>query len=85
MNEYQIIISSSARKQLDKLNNVIASPILERITLLRLNPRPKGYKKLSGRTGYRIRVGNYRILYDIVDDLLIIEVITIGHRKDVYG
>ncbi|WP_354430115.1 type II toxin-antitoxin system RelE/ParE family toxin [Mucilaginibacter sp. UYP27] len=48
------------------------------------NPRPSGYRKLAGREGYRIRAGNYRIIYSIIDDELIINVITLGHRKDVY-
>lgn len=46
--------------------------------------RPSGCKKLKGRDGYRIRIGNYRILYDIIDQTLIINVIAIGHRRDIY-
>lgn len=48
------------------------------------NPRPFGFRNLKGREGYRIRVGNYRIIYDIFDDELVIDVIQLGHRKDVY-
>jgi mRNA interferase RelE/StbE len=48
------------------------------------NPRPVGYKKLKGRDGYRIRVANYRIIYEIIDQQLIVEVIALGHRKDIY-
>jgi mRNA interferase RelE/StbE len=48
------------------------------------NPRPHGVKKLKGRDGYRIRVGNYRIIYEVYDDQLIIDIIAIGHRKDIY-
>ncbi len=48
------------------------------------NPRPQGYKKLKNRKGYRIRQGNYRILYDIFDYILTVEVVALGHRKDVY-
>jgi mRNA interferase RelE/StbE len=48
------------------------------------DPRPFGYIKLKGRNGFRIRVGNYRIIYDIFDLELLIEVIAIGHRKDIY-
>lgn len=43
-----------------------------------------GYKKLKGRDGYRIRVANYRIIYEILDDVLLVDVIEIGHRKDIY-
>ena len=48
------------------------------------DPRPNGCKKLKGRDAYRIRSGNYRIIYDIQDNELIIDVIALGHRKDVY-
>jgi mRNA interferase RelE/StbE len=48
------------------------------------NPRPAGYKKLKDRDGYRIRTGNYRIIYDIFDNELIVDIITLGHRKDTY-
>jgi mRNA interferase RelE/StbE len=48
------------------------------------NPRPAGYKKLKGRDGYRIRAGNYRIIYDIFDKELIVDIITLGHRKNIY-
>jgi mRNA interferase RelE/StbE len=51
---------------------------------LAINPRPQGYKKLKGRDSYRIRIGDYRVLYDIFDNKLIIDVITLGHRKDIY-
>ncbi len=48
------------------------------------NPRPNGFKKLKGRDGYRIRVGNYRIIYNIFEKEVVIDIITIGHRKDIY-
>ena len=48
------------------------------------NPRPRGYKKLKNRDGYRIRVADYRIIYDIFDDLLVVDVIDLGHRKEIY-
>lgn len=84
MPNYTIILSSKAKKQLDKLTDNIAEPIFNSIKNLTSNPRPKGYKKLKGRDGYRIRIGNYRIIYNIIDKQLIIDVITIGHRKEVY-
>lgn len=55
-----------------------------RQAFLTLNPRPQGHKKLKGREGYRIRVGDYRIIYNIFDAQLLIEVIDLGHRKDIY-
>lgn len=48
------------------------------------NPRPHGYQKLTGRPGYRIRVGDYKIIYDIIDRELIVDVIDLGHRKEIY-
>ena len=81
---YSINFNKKAKKQLDKMSDVIVMPILEAIENLAENPRPKGYKKFKGRTGYRIRVGNYRIIYEIFDDILLIDVIDLGHRKDIY-
>jgi mRNA interferase RelE/StbE len=84
MNNYTAVLSKKAQKQLDKLSDKIALPILEAIGYLEIIQRPHGYKKLKGRNGYRIRVGNYRIIYDIIDKELIVDVITLGHRKDIY-
>jgi mRNA interferase RelE/StbE len=84
MPEYQIAISKTARKQLDKLSDKIAFPIFKSISNLASNPRPIGCKKLKGRSGYRIRVGDYRIIYEIFDHKLLIDVINLGHRKDIY-
>ncbi|NOU38572.1 MAG: type II toxin-antitoxin system RelE/ParE family toxin [Ferruginibacter sp.] len=55
------------------------------IIKLSKNPRPQGYIQLSGRKGFRIRVADYRIIYDIKDDILTIEIIDLGHRKDIYN
>ena len=84
MPKYKIVISDSAQKQLDKLSDHIAEPILSAISTLADNPRPHGSKKLKNRPGYRIRKGNYRIIYNIFDRVLLVDIITIGHRKDVY-
>lgn len=64
---YIIVLSKKSEKQLDKLSNSDAKPIFEAISGLSKNPRPHGYIKLKGRDGYRIRVGSYRIIYDIHD------------------
>jgi mRNA interferase RelE/StbE len=58
--------------------------IIEVIDSLAQNPRPCGYKKLTGRNGYRIRVGTYRIIYDIFETNLIIEIVNLGVRGAVY-
>lgn len=84
MNKYTIKISKKAEKQLDKLSDKVAKQLLKVIFELSNNPRPFGYIKLKGRDAYRIRKGNYRIIYEIYDDVLVVEIITIGDRKDVY-
>ncbi len=84
MAKYTVLLSPKAQKQLDKLSDNIAEPIIEAISELEKNPRPAGCKKLKGREGYRIRVRNYRVIYEIVDTELIVDVITLGHRKDIY-
>ena len=84
MAKYSAVLSKRAQRQLDKLSNDVAAPIFLAILALEENPRPPGYKKLKGREGYRIRAGDYRVIYEIVDAQLVIDVITIGHRKDVY-
>ncbi|MDR6560085.1 MULTISPECIES: type II toxin-antitoxin system RelE/ParE family toxin [unclassified Arcicella] len=84
MPNYTVVLSKKAKKQLDKLSDDIVEPIINAIAGLEENPRPTGYKKLKGRDGYRIRTGNYRIIYDIFDTELIVDIITLGHRKDIY-
>ena len=84
MSNYKVYLSRKAQKQLDSLSDAIAFPILTAIAKLEQQPRPNGCKKLKGRDGYRIRTGNYRIIYEIKDFELIIDVIAIGHRKDIY-
>ena len=59
-------------------------PIKQAILNLAENPRPNGCKKLVGRDGYRIRIGNYRVIYEIFDAELLVDVIAVGHRKDIY-
>lgn len=84
MAKYSVEINKKARKSLDKLSDFIVAPILTAIGDLRDDPRPQGYRKLKGRKGYRIRVGDYRVIYEIFDNVLLIEVIDLGHRKDIY-
>ena len=85
MSAYKITISRPAQKQLQKLPDNIARQLTSAIYKLGENPRPVGYKKLKGRDGYRIKSGDYRIIYDIADDVLSIEVVALGHRKDIYN
>lgn len=81
---YTLNFSRQALKELEKINEPFYSNIKQAIFNLTENPRPQGYKKLKGRDSYRIRIGNYRVIYGIFDNELIVDVITIGHRKDVY-
>ena len=82
---YSIRIKKSARRELETVSTKAdRKRIIRRIGMLADNPRPPGAAKLSGRERYRIRQGNYRILYTIEDGVLIVQVIKIGHRKDVY-
>lgn len=85
MSRYQIEIKVSAKKELARLPRQIAEKVVERIKWLADNPRPYGCKKLCGEDSiYRIRVGDYRVVYSIVDQCLIVEVIRIRHRREVY-
>lgn len=82
---YSILFKNSALRELRKLPTVFSSQIAKAIDSLSKNPRPHGYKKLQGNENlYRIRSGNYRIVYQIQDTMLIVLVLRIGNRKDVY-
>jgi len=85
MANYSIEIKKSAAKEIAKLPKDMLLRILEKIRLLENEPRPSGCKKLSADEKYRIRVGSYRVLYEIVDDKLIVYVVKVSHRKDVYS
>ena len=85
MAKYNLRIKKSARKELESIaTKTDRRRIIKRIQSLADNPRPPGALKLSGLERYRIRQGRYRILYTIEDTVLVIHVIKIGHRKDVY-
>ncbi len=82
---YTIVFVNSAKKEFDKLAKDLQARIKVAIDSLVADSRPNGCKKLKGgKNDYRIRVGDYRIIYKIIDNLLIIEIIAIGHRKDIY-
>jgi len=85
MDSYQIEIKPSASRELEKLPQQIIPRIVTAIKELAENPYPPGVKKLTGfdRT-YRIRVGDYRVLYTIYENRLVIEIIRVRHRKDAY-
>lgn len=81
---YKVTLKKRVVKSLEKINEPYYSNIKVAIYKLADNPRPKGFKKLKGRDGYRIRVADYRIIYDIFDDVLVVDVIDLGHRKEIY-
>lgn len=85
MASYQIEIKSSASRELEKLDRQMVARVVDAIQGLADNPYPQGVRKLAGfdRT-YRVRVGDYRVLYTIHEKKLVIEIIRIAHRKDVY-
>jgi len=81
---YTVLIRKSAQKNLSRLESSIQDRIIEAIRTLADNPRPSGTKKLTGRDAWRIRIGDYRIIYEIHDDQLIVLVVVVGHRREIY-
>ena len=85
MTLYKIDYSRAAAKELEKLSNAVYEPIRKKIEALVSNPKPHGCKKLKGVEGlYRIRVGDYRVIYEIRSGQLVILVVRVAHRKDAY-
>ena len=81
---YTVRIKRSAEKEMDRLPVQVFRRVTKAILSLEHNPRPAGCKKLRGAEDYRLRVGPYRILYAIDDRKRVIEVIAVGHRREVY-
>ena len=82
---YKVQLTSAARRSLDSLPRSILKRIHRKISGLRENPRPQDAKKLRCEEGFlRVRVGDYRIIYGIEEDQLVVLVVRIGHRRDVY-
>lgn len=84
MGNYEILFKKSVEKDIKSIPRADLQLIFQRIEDLRSNPRPAGCEKLTRYGFYRIRQGAYRIIYHIEDNQLIITVIKVGHRKDVY-
>ena len=84
MASYKLVIKKSVAKDLRPIPNKDVARILERIESLQENPRPSGCEKLSGLERYRIRQGIYRIIYEVIDERLIVTIVKVGHRKQVY-
>lgn len=81
---YRIELRPAAVRALKSVDHRDRHRIRGAIALLGENPRPPGATALRGRPGLRVRVGNYRIIYTVDDDVLVVAVITLGHRRDVY-
>ncbi len=81
---YTVNFSRQAYKGLEAITEPYYTKLKDAIIALAENPRPQGYIKLKGNNSFRIRVANYRIIYDIFDEELVVTLIEIGHRKDVY-
>ena len=84
MAEYQITIARSAVKELEALPSTVIERVRERIRSLATDPRPSGSKKLHGRSGWRVRIGDYRVLYEIDDAAHEVDVGAIRHRSSAY-
>ena len=83
--EYDVFILRRAQKELADLPKTNYFRIRDSIASLGSNPRPTGCKKLTGREGWRIRSGDYRIIYEIDDQKRRVTILSIGHRKDIYS
>ena len=84
MERYEIRFLPSVRKDLGGITKAAVRRIIEKIDQLAENPRPPDCEKLTGSTLFRIRVGAYRIVYEIKDNDVIVVVVKVGHRRDVY-
>lgn len=82
---YTVVISKSVQKQIDNLPNDVIERVIEKIQNLALEPRPDGIVKLKGFDNeYRIRIGDYRVRYEIDDQSQLVQILQCKHRKDVY-
>ncbi len=85
MARYRVELTRSAEKTLTRLPKVALPKIISALQGLAIDPYPSGCRKLAGQAHtFRMRVQNYRIIYDVYDKLVLVKVLKIGHRKDVY-
>lgn len=83
--QYKVEFTSNAAKEFRKLDGTTQKRIAVVIKGLTTNPRPSGVKKLAGYdTAYRIRVGDHRVIYDVIDETLLVEVFRVRNRRDAY-
>ena len=84
MSRYRVEVRPAAVRALRKLDPKVRPRIEGAIALLAEDPRPPASRPLQGRPGYRVRVGDYRIIYTVHDDVLLISIVTLRHRREVY-
>ena len=84
MSQYRIELRPAAVRALRKIDQPVRHRLQGAIALLAQDPRPPAARALQGRPGLRVRVGDYRIMYTVADDMLLVVVVTLGHRRDVY-
>jgi len=84
MGRFRLFFKKSVAKDLRDIAKKDVSRILKYFDALAEDPRAKGCEKLSGQERYRVRQGSYRIIYEIQDDVLVVVVVKVGHRRDVY-
>ncbi len=84
MEFYKVNFAKSVKKDFKKIPKLEVAKILDAIDELAKNPRSSKSKKLKGEKLYRLRVGNYRVIYDIQDEKLLVFIVKLGHRSDIY-
>jgi mRNA interferase RelE/StbE len=85
MGSYRIEWKRSALRELRQISNEVIPRIIHSVEQLSSDPFPTGVRKIAGAEHtYRIRIGDYRVIYSVIEDHLLIEIVRVGHRKDVY-
>ncbi len=82
---YRIEVEPAARRALRKVTGAMRGRLEAAILLLAEDPRPPASRRLAGTPAYRVRIGDYRIIYEVRDDVLVVVIVTLGHRRDVYS
>ena len=82
--KYAVLLKASAERELDRLPSRMHERIVRHLARLAEQPRPVGSRKLHGTDAYRIRVGDYRVLYEVDDRRAKVTVYSVGHRREVY-
>lgn len=81
---YEVRLLRRAERQLDALPPRLRARVARRLQDLQQSARPPGAAKLSGQNGYRLRIGDYRVLYEVNDELEVVTIVAVGHRREVY-